>query len=58
MTIGSKVKEKTGGGEGHLDRYLAGAGGAVVVCEGGSVLVHLAVEQTASQRQIEHFPLT
>lgn len=38
--------------------YLAGAGRAVVSYEGSSVLVHFAVEQTASQRQIEHLPLT
>lgn len=41
-----------------LGRNLAGAGGAVVVDEGSSVLVDFAVEQTASQRQIKDLPLT
>lgn len=37
--------------------YLTGAGGAVVVAKGGSVFVDVTVEQAASQRKIEHFPL-
>lgn len=37
---------------------LAGAGGAVVVGEGGAVFVDLAVEQAASQGQVEHLSLT
>ena len=39
-------------------RYLAGAGGAVVVGELSAVLIDLTVEQAAPQRQIEHLPLT
>lgn len=36
------------GGRGYPGQYLAGAGGTVVVYEGRAVLVHFAVEQTAS----------
>lgn len=39
-------------------RHLAGAAGAVVLNEAGAVLMDLAVEQAAPQRQVEHLPLT
>lgn len=42
----------------HSGWYLAGAGGTVVVYKGGAIVINLTVEQTASQREIEHLPLT
>lgn len=36
---------------------LAGTGGAVVMFKRGAVLIDFTVEQTASQRQVEHFSL-
>lgn len=42
----------------HYSGILAGAGGTVVVYKGGAIVIDLTVEQTASQREIEHLPLT
>ncbi len=36
------------GGVWQWGRYLAGAGGAVILCEAGAVFMNFAVEQAAS----------
>lgn len=42
----------------HHRGIFTGAGGAVVVFEGGAVLIDLTVEEAATQGQVEHLPLT